>query len=400
MATGMRRRELLSLLGAAAGGATLSACAGPLSGRSRVPIVREQFIAPAGVLRVRWSRTLVPKIAFFSYKPQEFAAAAVSDSGKLVYIGSSQKTLYALRSGSGDVAWDHETPGSLSSQPLYLRPGLVGPEPMLIFGDDSGLLTALEAETGQPRWSYHARGPIQTQPVVEGAFLYAASNEGRIYALDVRTGSWRWSYERETPDAFSIRGQSGALPVPGTGRLYIGFPDGYLSCLHSETGEVIWNRQLSGDATRFVDVDGTPVMLGDTLLTTSYATGLFGLDPKDGSTRWRFEMEAAGPFSVDAHGERIYVVSATQGLFCLDKKGRKLWQQVMTDQGELSAPTLWGKYLLISAAVSGLHVVDAATGELLQFFDPGQGASARPVTHGKDAYLLSNAGVFFAFVDS
>lgn len=397
------RRDFLGLLAGVSGGTlaaavstTATGCSPQMSGRSRVPLERTRFTMPAGVLRIRWSRPLVNKIAFFSYKPQEFATAAVSDDGKLVYIGSSQKRLYAFRSKDGEVEWDLALTSSIASHPLFIKAGVVGPEPLLVLGDDHGLVTALEAKSGQKRWTYRARGPVQTLPVVSTNLIYVTSNEGRIYALDVRTGAWRWSYERETPDAFSIRGQSGVLPVPGIDRAYVGFPDGYLACLASDTGEVMWNRQLSGEAHRFIDVDGTPAMLGDTLLTSCYASGFYGLDPKDGTTRWRFEVDAAGPFTVDHKNERIYVVSATQGMFCLDKRGRKLWQQVMTDQGELSAPTLWRRYLLFSAAISGLHVADAETGELLQFFDPGQGASAQPIAHGSEVYLLSNAGSFFA----
>jgi outer membrane protein assembly factor BamB len=397
------RRDLLKLLGlgaAAAGASTWLPGCTSLSTRTRVPLQRERFTMPAGVLRIRWSRPLVNKIAFFSYKPQEFATAAVSADGRLVYIGSSQKRLFAFRSKDGEVAWECNLESAVASHPLYIRPGSVGPEALLVLGDDEGLVTALEADSGQKRWSYRARGPVQTLPVVAGNLLYVTSNEGRVYALDVRTGAWRWSYERETPDAFSIRGQSGVLPVPGSDRAFVGFPDGYIACLNGDTGEVMWTRQLSGEATRFTDVDGTPALLGDTLLTSCYASGFYGLDPKDGTTRWRFEIDTAGSFTVDRQNERIYVVSATQGLFCLDKKGRKLWQQVMTDQGELSAPTLWRGYLLVSAAVSGLHVADAATGELLQYFDPGQGASAQPVAHGSEVYLLSNAGSFFALTAS
>jgi hypothetical protein len=57
---------------------------------------------------------------------------------------------------------------------------------------------------------------------------------------------------------------------------------------------------------------------------------------------------------------------------------------------------LWGNYLVLSAAADGLHILDKRTGELLQFFDPGQGATARPATQGDHLYILSNAGAFFA----
>lgn len=371
-----------------------SACVGARSAREPVPVVRSEFAVARDILRMRWSKTFASRLAFFSYKPQEFATAEVSDDGGTVFIGSSKKTLFALAQRTGETRWQRTFDSSLSSRPLYLKAGVAGPQPLLIVGEDAGQVSALDANTGEPRWTYRARGPVQNQPVLAGGLLYISSNEGRIYALDVRTGAWRWQYEREATDTFSVRGQSAPLVVKD--RIFIGFPDGYLSSLNAETGEVLWNRPLAGEATRFVDADGAPGLIGDTLVVSCYASGLFGLDIKDGSMRWRYEIEAAGPLTVDAEHARIYVSLATQGLFCLDQKGRKLWQQVMQGQGELSKPTLWGPYLLVSAAQSGLHIADAESGELLQFFAPGQGATAAPMAKGRDVYLLSNAGDFFA----
>lgn len=371
-----------------------TACVGTRSPRAPVPVVRSEFAVARDILRMRWSKTFAARLAFFSYKPQEFATAEVSDDGATVYIGSSKKTLFALAQRSGEVRWQRTFDSSLSSHPLYIKAGVAGPQALLIVGEDAGQVSALDAGSGEPRWTYRARGPVQNQPVLSGNLLYLTSNEGRVYALDVRTGAWRWQYDREATDTFSVRGQSAPLVVKD--RVFVGFPDGYLSCLNAETGEVLWNRPLAGETTRFVDADGTPGIVGDTLVVSCYASGLFGLDVKDGSMRWRFELDAAGPLTVDAEHGRIYAVSATQGLFCLDSKGRKLWQQVLQGQGELSQPTLWGPYLLVSAAGSGLHIADAASGELLQFFAPGQGATAAPMAKGRDVYLLSNAGDFFA----
>ena len=368
----------------------------PIGSRSagKVPLIKDHFVAPRGVLRVAWQKTLQPAVPFFSYHPQEFATAAVSSDGQLVFVGSSEKTFYGMRATDGEVLWKRQLTGELSSQPLVLDAGAAGPEQLVLVGDDDGVLSALVATTGVVRWTYRARGPIHTQPVLHGGLLYITSSEGRVYGLDARTGKWIWQYEREIPEGFAIRGSSGVLPAGN--RVYVGFPDGYLACLNGETGEVVWTRQLSGEVSRFTDVDGTPTLSGDTLYVTCYSGGAYALDVKDGSTRWRFDLEAAGPLALDPSGERIYVVSASQGLFCLDNKGRKLWQQAFPRQGELSQPIPWGPYLLLSAASEGLHVLNKQTGELLQFFDPGQGATARPVAQGQRVYILSNAGAFFA----
>lgn len=388
-----------SLLGCASGGPknVEPAVSRPLR-RISVPLVKDRFVQPAGVLSIRWSKPLVTHIPFFSYKPQEFAAAALSDDGSTVFIGSSAKTFYALRARDGEVVWARELGSGISSEPRYVPAGgAVGSEPLVLLGDDDGRLLALRARDGEIKWQSPRsgnRGPIQTAPVVHNGRVYVASISGHIEAYKIEDGKEVWRYERTIGDGFAIRGNSNVLPVGE--KLYVGFPDGYLACLSSESGEVLWSRSLAGDKSRFTDVDSTPVLVGDTLYVSCFASGVYALDPKDGSTRWRYELESAGPVSVDPSGERVYAVSATQGLFCLDGKGRKVWQQSLAQQGELARPVLWNGYLLLSAAVSGLYVVDPKTGELLQSFDPGQGATAAPVAIGSSVYLLSNAGAFFA----
>lgn len=359
-----------------------------------VQMARETFVAPQNVVRVRWTRPLVHKQAFFAYNPQEFATAAVSPDGKMVFVGSSEKVLYALRYRDGEALWQRPFKGGVASEPLYVPAGEASPEPLLLVGDDDGSLTALAPATGEVRWTAQLSGPIRTLPTVAGGLVYTTTTAGRIYAHKLQTGKWVWQYERETPDGFAIRGGSGAL-VHG-GHVYVGFPDGYLGCLRAENGEVIWTRQLSGNATRFTDVDSTPVLVGDTLYASCFASGVFALDVKDGSTRWRYDLDAAGQLAADPQGERIYVSSSTQGLVSLDRKGRLLWQQSPSKQGEISAPQPWGRYVLFNAVSSGLLIVDGKTGELVQAFNPGQGASARPTTSSNDVYLLSNVGVFFA----
>lgn len=379
----------------------LSCAGGPKTGGvggSKLPLVREQFIQPAGVLSLRWSRPLVTDIKFFSYKPQEFAIAAVSDDASTVFIGSSARTFYALSARSGDVIWARDLGSGISSEPRYVPAGgAAGPEPLLLLGDDDGRLIAMRARDGEIKWQSPRsgnRGPIQTAPVVHNGRVYVASISGHVEAYKLEDGKEVWRYERTLGDGFAIRGNSNVLVVGE--KIYVGFPDGYLACLSAESGEVLWSRSLAGDKSRFTDVDSTPILHAGTLYVSCFATGVYALDPKDGSTKWRFDLDNAGPVAVDPVSERVYAVSSTQGLFAIDNKGRKLWQQSLAKQGELMQPVIYGPYLLITAAVSGLYVADKETGELLQSFDPGQGATAPPLAVGSSVYLLSNAGAFFA----
>lgn len=356
------------------------------------PLERERFEAPANVLRVAWSRSLVERSPLLEYLPQQFGAAAVGD--QMVYVGSSYKTFVALRRRDGGTVWEHKLTGELESTPLYLPAGAAGSQALVVVGDDDGALTALNAQTGQVRWTYRVRGPIRVQPTLSNGLLYFTSGEGRLYAIDATTGAWRWQYEREVPENFTIRGQSGVLAAGSM--IYAGFPDGYLAALNGASGEVQWTQKLSGDATRFTDVDSTPVLWRGTLVVSSYAGGVYGLDQKDGSIRWRYELDSAGPVAVDPASGRVYVTAARAGVHCLDAEGHLLWRQALGKQGELSSPTLNGPFLLLTAAAGGMYVIDARRGQLLQFFGPGQGITGRPVIAGQWVYVLSNAGVFFA----
>lgn len=372
----MRARGAVSL-GALA--LVVSGCAASAPGVSR-----DGFVAPVQVLQVRWRRQLTePPI--IEYKPQEFASA--TSDGQRVFIGSSAKVLWALTAREGKVLWKRPLGGAIAGRPTY-----VAASGLLYVGCDDGNLYAIDASSGAQRWAYQTRAPIASQPVVAGSVVYFTTGGNRIYSLDAYTGKWRWQYERESPDSFTIRGYP--APLVRGDRVYVGFSDGYLACLQAATGEVIWARALFGEATRFVDVDATPLYYRGALLVSSYATGVFALDPKDGSTRWHYEVE--GATSVKARGGRLYFTAAKLGLHALDLEGHLLWRQALAAGGELSAPTLVGPYVLIDSTKGGTYVADARSGELYQYFAPGHGATAEATSDGRQVYLLSNGGYFYA----
>jgi outer membrane protein assembly factor BamB len=345
---------------------------------------RTAVVAPIDVLQVRWRRHLTED-PLIEYKPQEFASA--SSDGERVFIGSSAKVLYALRARDGAIIWRHEVGGAISSRPTY-----VAETDTVYFGADDGGLYALDAASGRERWVYRAKGPIASQPVFASDVVYFTTGENRIYAIDAHRGTWKWQYDREAPDSFTIRGYPS--PLVTNGRVYVGFSDGYLACLQATTGDVMWARSLAGDAARFADIDSTPLLYRDTLYVSSYAAGVYALDPKDGSVRWRFDVE--GATSVRARGGRLYFAAAKAGLHALDLDGRLLWRQALAAGGELSPPTLVSRYVLVSSAQAGTYVADAVTGRLYQYFAPGQGVTSEATSDGKQVYVLSNGGYFYA----
>jgi outer membrane protein assembly factor BamB len=368
----------------AVGLAAAAAAAGGCAGRNVPGMARDSFVAPVDVLEVRWRRHLTEE-PLVEYKPQEFAAAA--SDGARVFIGSSAGVLWALEARKGGILWKKELHAPISGQPTFVaETGLV------YLGVDDGGMYAFDAASGEQRWVYHTRAPIASQPVYAEGNLFFTTGENRIYSLSARDGKWLWQYDREAPETFTIRGYPAPLVV--NNRVYAGFSDGYLACLSAAGGDVLWARSLAGDATRFIDVDATPLYYRNTIFVSSYSGGVFALDPKDGSTRWHFDVEGAG--TVKAHAGRVYFTAAKAGLHALDVDGHLLWRQALSKGGELSTPTLVDGYVMVSSAAGGTYVADAVTGHLYQYFFPGHGVTSAPTSDGQQVYVLSNGGYFYA----
>ena len=51
-------------------------------------------------------------------------------------------------------------------------------------GSKDGNVYALDAATGQVRWTYTTAGPVYSSPAVSGGTVYGGSGDGKLYALN------------------------------------------------------------------------------------------------------------------------------------------------------------------------------------------------------------------------
>jgi hypothetical protein len=75
-----------------------------------------------------------------------------------------------------------------------------------------------------------------------------------------------------------------------------------------------------------------------------------------------------------------------------------LWRVGAKDGGEPATPVIWNELLLYSLARDGMFIADRRTGEILEYFDPGEGISSSPtVTADGRLFAMSNRGNLYAF---
>jgi len=363
---------------------------------ARSPEPADEHPHPAGVAQIRW-RTELHQHGLFEPSPEECATGVlVGEGGRQLVIGSRASAIVSVGTERGQILWATTASGGIDSTAAY-----DAKHNQVYVGADDGTFYALDPGAGKVRWSYHAKGAIEEAADVGGDTVYFGTAADRVIALDASNGKWRWQYERETPEGFTIHGHAG--PRLRGSALLTGFADGYVVSLGAGTGEVQWARSLASASDQFVDVDSTPTIgstskpgLDDTVFAASYSGGLYALDARDGGIRWRLPIEGVG--SVTQAEDRIYFAAPRQGLHAADRQGHVVWRQGLTAAGDLTRPLVLGKYLMFSGSRAGLFIVDRATGELLEVFNPGQGvcASATLDLAARRLYILSNGGSLYA----
>jgi outer membrane protein assembly factor BamB len=132
------------------------------------------------------------------------------------------------------------------------------------------------------------------------------------------------------------------------------------------------------------------------IFASSYSGGLYSIDARDGSVRWRLGIEGVGTVTQEA--DRLYFAAPRQGLHAADVAGHVLWRQGLTAAGDLTRPYVLGRYLVFSGSRAGLFVVDRENGSLMEVFNPGQGICAAPTVdlEAGRIYVLSNGGSIYA----
>tara|TARA_B100001939_G_scaffold55209_1_gene44368 strand:+ start:8579 stop:9781 length:1203 start_codon:yes stop_codon:yes gene_type:complete len=112
-------------------------------------------------------------------------------------------------------------------------------------------------------------------PVVDGGFVFAASDDGEIIAVNTINGDLMWQTEVEN----SITGGVGA----GDGIVMIGTEAAELIVFNQSNGEEIWRASVSSE------ILSQPKTNGDIVVAQTVDGKLIALNREDGMQRWTYE---------------------------------------------------------------------------------------------------------------
>ena len=112
-------------------------------------------------------------------------------------------------------------------------------------------------------------------PVVDGGFVFAASDDGEIIAVNTINGDLMWQTEVEN----SITGGVGA----GDGIVMIGTEAAELMVFNQSNGEEVWRASVSSE------ILSQPKTNGDIVVAQTVDGKLIALNREDGMQRWTYE---------------------------------------------------------------------------------------------------------------
>lgn len=153
------------------------------------------------------------------------------------FVGTFAGRMYALDVVDGRTKWEFAASGPIGASPCY-HAG------RLYFGADEGFATGhlycVNSQDGSLIWKYIAGAGIWVAPACDGEKVYFGDRAGVLHAVDARTGERRWT--------FPTRGmilKPASFPPEGD-RIVFGSEDMHVYCL-SPDGRLLWkSRKLEG----------------------------------------------------------------------------------------------------------------------------------------------------------
>lgn len=175
-----------------------------------------------GKLQPIWYRPIEP------YIPQKVQVIAAYDN---LYI-STARGLYALDAETGNTKWTYPTELPLGNSPT-IDNGVV------YVGGLDHRLYAINAYKGEILWSFEADAGFDTNPLVIDGKVFLGNRDGNFYAIYMEgqnSGQLAWKYQTQGPIHFSAAYKDGVI--------FFASDDNHAYALNAKSGVLVWKSAL------------------------------------------------------------------------------------------------------------------------------------------------------------
>ncbi|WP_407700358.1 outer membrane protein assembly factor BamB family protein, partial [Streptomyces beihaiensis] len=235
------------------------------------------------------------------------------ESGPVVHDGTvyvwQDARLRALEARTGEERWSYPIgdAASCGGVPVRLTPAADG----YVYVSAGTRVLAVEVGSGRVRWHFEAPAVFLCPPTyvpgpaVTGGGVYLVDHLGTVYALDATDGRDRWRIATES------RSSSVAPVLVAQGHVHVGSGQG-LYTLDAVTGTPKWRFQAGGE------IVGSPVVADGRVHFGSADHLLYTLKADDGRLRWKLATGGEITGTPVVRDGVVYACSKDRCVYALD----------------------------------------------------------------------------------
>lgn len=311
--------------------------------------------------------------------------------GDKVFAADRKGRVSAYGAANGQLLWETQTKAPISGGPG-------SGEGLVLVGTSEGEVIALNADSGEIAWRAQVSSEVLAPPRAAQGVVVARTIDGKLFGLDAKQGKRIWVYEQSVP-ALTLRGTSAPLLVGD--KVIAGFASSKLAAITLNEGKLLWEASVAeprgrSELERLVDISGELQVADDIVYVASFQGRVAAVDIESGRALWARNMSSNAGTGVGE--DNLYVTDAQSHVWALDRRdGGTLWKQIKLQARSVTAPAVYGDYVVVGDFEGYLHWMSREDGSFVartQIDDDG--IIAAPVVVDGTLYVSGSGGVLAA----
>ena len=319
--------------------------------------------------------------------------------GKL-YVADRYGEVTAFDEVTGDIVWERDFSSIFKDNILAknkgakLAAGVTAARNTVFIGGESGLLGALDAETGDTRWSVMTGGELLSAPTVAEDIVVVNTSAGTLEAYKVDDGKKQWSYESKLP-SLTLRGTGSANYEAGG--FFVGTADGKIAVVIKNNGQVAWEQAIytpkgGNEFTRMADTDMMPLIIGDNLYAVNFNGNLVSMEVRTGRIVWTRKYSSF--HELTNSGINLFLVDDHSRIYSVDRRnGLENWSNTELNNRDLTSPMVFKDYIVVGDFEGYLHFMNKSDGKLVGRVEiDSSGLFSQPLVVDDNIYVQTRDG--------
>lgn len=297
------------------------------------------------------------------FKTEDQVKSSPAIVNGIVYVGSSDKHIYAIDVNTGEQAWSKLLDDEVEASPTVV-------DNAVYIGTLNGTLYALDSGSGDELWKFSTEDKI-----IGGAnwfkdpeghlFILIGSYDSILYCIDAGTGKPVWQYE--TGNFINVS--------PAVSDKYCVF-GGCDAIIHLVT---ISDGSKAGEIDTEVYIAASAAIYGDHVYVGNYDGELLKGSLSGHNIIWRYRIENGSFISSPAVTDEVVVIGGgDMNVHCIDKKsGQALWTYTTLDAVD-SSPVIVSDRVIVAGQDGRLYMLNLSDGKLIWSYETGQSITSSP----------------------